>query len=404
MKYDHVIIGTGIAGTGAAEVIRQRQPEASILLVGNESHRLYSRVLLPHLIRGKAEETVFLKKADFYVQQRIETAFGVTATKIEPQSKTVHLSDGRAVEYGKLLIATGGAARRLDCPGADAADPLSFQTLDDARRIAASMTGSAVVVGGGFIALELLMSFAHHGIPATVVVRGDGFFSRTLDPEGRKRVMDVIRAQGIEIKTRAEVIDIETDGARKVIHLDTSESLDCTALGVGIGLDLSIAWLQGSGIEVAKGVVTNDRLETNVPDVFAAGDVAEYEDTLAGRRHVVGNWTNALLQGKHAGLMMTGENRPFEALTSYHIACFGLPIGFFGATGIENSERIVRKCDNGSILQFFVSDSRVIAATCVGPLAERPGLTALLSSKKNLSERELTALADSSIPLASLVG
>ncbi|MEY4723702.1 MAG: hypothetical protein RLZZ324_1215, partial [Candidatus Parcubacteria bacterium] len=356
--FDHIIIGGGICGTMAAEAIRARTPDASVLIVGAESHRLYSRVMLPHVIRGRtSEDKAFLRAEESYSEKGIDFLRGVEVTAVDPSARVVTFSNGDSARYvTALLIATGGSVRKLSCAGAEIADAMYFQTMDDMRRIKETAARTALVYGGGFIGLELLMSFVHMGLPTVSVVRGKGYFARLLDARGAELVADAVRGAGVDVRLETDIVAVERAEGMKRVHLTRGNSVTCDAIGVGIGITPNVAFLEGSGIAVGSGVLTDASLRASVPGVFAAGDVAEAPDAFTGTRRVTGNWQNAMFQGKTAGANMAGAAEEFAQLTTYSIAVFGLPVCFMGATE-ETGERLVRETAQGS-LQLFLHGGR----------------------------------------------
>lgn len=403
MHYDHLIIGGGVAGHMAAETIRSRDAQASILVIGSEPYALYSRVILPHVVRGdKPEATAFLKPSGYYEGRAIEVRTGVRAAAVDPAKSEVRLGDGSVISYGALLIATGGSVRRLGCPGADEAGVLYFHTLDDARALRSAMRGSAIVIGGGFIALELLMSFVRHGVKTTAILAGDGFLSRVLDEEGKRMVRVAVETAGVEVRTGLEVRGIERTGEDRTAHFTGGSRLTCQAIGVGIGLEPNVGFLAGSGLAVGRGVQCDEHLRASARNVYAAGDVAEFTDNLIGERRIVGNWSNSVMHGKTTGANMAGDDAVFDAVTSYAIQCFDLPMAFLGAPEATADARIVRQFENGS-LQFVMARGRVIGATCVGPMLERPAILRLIKERVLFDAKAAEALADPATPLASFL-
>ncbi len=403
---DHIIIGGGIAGTTAAETIRVRDANATILIVGNEPYPLYSRVILPHVVRGKvAEEKAFLRTTDSYTEKRITYRSGVAAERIDTATRTVFFSDGSAAVYDKaLLIATGGTPRTLTVPGAEHANVLSFQTLDDARRlIDATRARSAIVHGGGFIGLEFLMSFVHAGVHATSVVRGAGFFARVLDTYGSEMIGRTLEQNGITLDSNTEIKGIDVRDGRKTVHLSHGGPLVCDVIGSGIGLDLHTGFLAGSGIATGYGVLADEYLRASAADVYVAGDVAEIVDPFAGVRRTVGNWQNALFQGKIAGANMTGGEEKYGALTSYSISCFGLPLTFVGAVEIVADARIVRRTNSGGSVQLIIKHDQLVGATCVGSFSERAAVTKLITERVRFTPAMLDAVADPRVDLGALL-
>jgi NAD(P)H-nitrite reductase large subunit len=404
---NYLILGGGVAGVTAAEAIRQRDASGTIRILGEEKHAPYSRVLLPHVVTGKVPESkAYLKTPAALAEKGIGYVMGAAATRVDSARKTVVFADGAQISYDKLLIATGGSARKLACPGAAEADCLSFQTMDDARALAAATgTAKALVYGGGFIALEVLMSFAHFGTPAVAVMRGDGFFSRVLDPIGKKKVLEAVSANGIDVVPHSEISAIDVAGDLKNVHLSDGRNISCTAIALGIGLEPNVGFLEGSGIGTATGVLADSALRSpSSPDVFAAGDVAEFDDAIVGARRIAGNWQSAMFQGQVAGANMAGAASVFSSVTSYGLSCFGLPVAVIGATDVPVDERIVRETAQGGSLQLFLKGARIVGATCVGPFSERAALTKLITTRKIFSSVESSALREGRTGLDAFVG
>lgn len=402
MQYDHLIIGGGIAGTTAAETIRQRDPRASVRIVAAERHPVYSRVLLPHVADGRAkEDRVVIRTAAALEAKGIAYDAGAVATSVDAAARTVALADGSTCSYGKLLIASGSEARRFDGPGAEHCS--YFRTLDDLRALmATSRVGSAVVYGGGFNAIDLAVSLVRRGARVTCVMRGDGFLARALDARSRAAVTASLEAHGVTIMPRTELRSVERNISGLAAHLSEGGRLECDLVGVSAGVVPNVAFLAGSGIEVRHGVVTDERLRA-ADGVYAAGDVAEYLDPNVGAHRIAGNWMNAMFQGKVAGTNMTGGDDAFALVTSYSIASFELPIAFVGATDVEADERVVRPLAAGGALQFILRGGRIVGATCVGAFTDRAALSRLMTAGTKLGDKERAALADPRVELAALV-
>jgi NAD(P)H-nitrite reductase large subunit len=401
MRHDHLIVGGGIAGVTAAETIRKRDDRASIRVIGTERHPLYSRVLLPHVADGRArEERVVIRTAAELAAKGIEYAVGETAAKLDLGRRVVTLADGAERGYGKLLVASGGDARRFEGPGAEHC--LYFRTLDDLHALlSARAVGRAVVYGGGFNALDLCVSLARRGARVTSVVRGDGHLARSLDPRSREAIRSALERHGVAVAPRKELRAVERTTAGYVAHLADGGREACDLVGVSIGVTPNVGWLAGSGVPVATGVVVDERLRA-AEGVFAAGDVAEYFDAGAAMHRIAGNWMNAMFQGRTAGENMTGADRVFDLVTSYSIAVFDLPVAFVGATDDRLSDRVVRATD-AATLQLFLHDGRVVGATCVGHFTERAALTKLMASRAALSPAARAAATDARTDLAALV-
>ena len=330
-------------------------------------------MLLPHYIKGKiSREKCFLKKEAWYEEQRIEYVRGERVSFIDTVNKHVVLEmAGREVPYDKLLITTGGEPRYID---GDLRGVSYLQTLDDADHLlqllgelAGKKDAQAAVYGGGFIACEYLNIFKHFGIPTTCFHRGPWFWSRVLDEESGRLIEDVLKRNGVVVWPDTMLADI--NGEHRITEVETTNGLvQADILGIGIGLGRDLRWIQKSGIKTQAGVRTNSFLETNAPSVWAAGDVAEFDDAVTGRPMLGGNWTNALMQGRLAGKAMTEERTEFRLVTSYATNIFGTEIIFVGDTrrGPSDEIRIEGSTAEEAVIQRFYDHGRLVGATMVG--------------------------------------
>jgi NADPH-dependent 2,4-dienoyl-CoA reductase/sulfur reductase-like enzyme len=394
-RYDHIIIGAGICGVTAAETIRARDAHGSILVIGDETHPTYSRVMLPHVVRGKTEEArIFLRDDAALAAKGIEVRRGASVTHVDAAAKTVATRDGVTYTYGKLLIASGGRPKTLAFHDIDGIVPQRLQTVEDARAVIAAQRGTSVVIGAGFIALELIMSYAQQGSKVVALLRRDGFFGDALDGASRERLARIVTENGVELRTRTEAVELHRDGDDVVVRTSDGGEIVAQTIGIGIGIDANIAFLDGSGIATGRGVLTDEFLRTDVADVYAAGDVAEFLDPLVGVRHVVGNWQNALFQGKLAGENMTGGDIAFSRVTAYSITCFGVPVSFLGATDIAPDRRVVRE-DGAGTVQLLIKDARIIGATCIGPFADRAWVMERIEGRTILTDADLAGFRQS---------
>lgn len=391
MRY--VIIGGGVAGTTAAQELRKADKDCEITLVSEEHHPLYSRVLLPHFMKGKVpRERVFLKKESWYQEENIEWLRGVTVTRLDPKNKFVELSNGREYPYDKLLIATGGDVRHVDD---DIRGVSYFRTLDDAdhvlQLIAEQETPKGAVYGGGFIACEYINLFQHFAIPTEVVHRGDHFWNQSLIPESGELITKKLKESGVQLASNNEIETLE--GSTELSGFTTQQgSHEATILGIGIGITPDFSWIQNAGIEVGSGIYSNEYLETNVQDIYTAGDVAEFFDVTVGRRRVVGNWMNAMTQGRIVAKNMLGEQTEFRLVSSYATNVLGLEIIFVGDVEKKSADNIhvVGSVESGGITQIFERDNRVVGAVLVGRNLDRPIVTQAIKEERSFEELTFT--------------
>ncbi|MBI4592224.1 FAD-dependent oxidoreductase [Candidatus Uhrbacteria bacterium] len=383
---NYLIIGGGVAGTTAAEELRKRDASAEITILSEEHHPLYSRVLLPHYMKGKIpRERVFLKRDTWYAQQDIEWQTGVLAKHLDAKNKFVGGSDGREYPYDKLLIATGGEVRSLE---GDLRGVSYLRTLDDADQFLQLVTeqgnqARGVVYGGGFIACEYINLFQHFGISTTVVHRGSHFWTRSLVPEAGELIAKTLKTRGVELHVSTSFQSLKGDSELQGIVTSGGE-YPATLLGVGIGIEPDLSWLREANVEVETGVKANEFLQTNIPDVYTAGDIAEFFDPIIGRQLQIGNWMNAMSQGRTVAKSMTGEQTSFQLVSSYATNVLGLEIIFVGDVERAMAEKVhvVGSVTDGGITQVFERDGRIVGGVLIGRNTDRAPITSAIQEKQ----------------------
>lgn len=395
-----VIIGGGITGTTAAEEVRKLDPEAEITILSEEFHPLYSRVLLPHYVNGKvSRERVFLKKPEWYSEKNIDWQPGVVVKAIDTNNKFVHTSEDREIEYDKLLIATGSDVRTI---GDDMREVSYWRTLDDTDHLMELLNGRnpddrAVVFGSGFIACEYINTFAHYRIPTTVISRGPWFWSKIISKESGTLINAHLAARGVVLYPNSPTPSIspsEKGGVRITLRSDSTRSpllpeggpgevgggisLDACLIGIGVGMQPELSLMRDAGIEVNEGVKTNEYLETNVPDVYAAGDVAEFMDVTTGRERVAGNHMNAQMQGRAVAKTICGEKTRFELVSSQAINVLDLEIIFIGDTdrNAADSVEVQGSAREGAVSERFIRGGKLVGAVLINKNTERAAMTA----------------------------
>ncbi len=407
-QVDFLIVGGSAAGTTAAESISNLKPDATIAIVTDEDHEQYSRVLLPHYVRGKvSREQVFLKKQDWYEQRKIELIKGVSCQKLDANNKTVSLSNKENVEYGKLLIAVGGKVIPFVVTGAESKNLLYLRTIEDADKIieTAKQSKKALIIGGGFIGLEMASSFVKNGVSdITALVLEDFYWQGKLDSESSKVLCEVLIENGIKIETKVAVDHFETkDGLICAAIAKDGRRFEADMVGVGIGIRSDLAFLADSGVKIDRGIVTNEYLETNLADVYAAGDCAQFWDVIFEREHMLGNWANATSQGSAVGKTMVhsltlgqaGERTKFETASSYSITFFDSPQGgscsFLGVTDEKFAEQVIVRgsVGAGKISRIFIKKydqvTRIVGATVINNPMEVAPLTMAIKGQADVS-------------------
>lgn len=379
-----------MAGTTAAGELRRLDSSAEITIVCDEQHPLYSRVLLPLYLNGKVErDRIFLKKESWYAEQEIEWLRGEVAVKLDTKNKFVELLSGREIEYDKLLLTIGGEVRVID---ADMRGVSYFRNLDDADHMSQLFLEQGEdarggIYGGGFIACEYLNLFGHFKIPIVLAHRGEHFWNGTLESDSGELIAKHLATQGVDLHSNADFKDLT--GEKELTGFVTSAGEHtATLLGVGIGVGPDLTWLKDSGVETGAGIKADEYLETNVPDVYAAGDVAEFYHPILGRQIKLGNWMNSMSQGRAVAQNMAGEKTVFDLVSSYAMNVLGLDLIFVGDVEKAHSDQIymIGSLEDGGITQVHERDGRVVGGVCLNRNTDRSTITTGIKEKASASD------------------
>lgn len=375
----HVIIGGGPAGIAAVETIRALAGQAvSIALISDEP--AYARMVLPYyLARDIAEGQVLIGDQAYFARQGVEARLGVRVQQVDTQARTLTLSDGGTVPFDTLLIATGSSAQRPAIPGVEQEGVYTFWTLDDARKVIAKGRGTpeAVLIGAGFIGFIVLNAMAKLGWRLSVVEIEDHVLPRMLDRQGAGIVEGWLRARGVTLHTSAHVREIARSSNGKLsLSLSTGATLAADLVIVATGIRPNVEFLRGSGIAINEGIVVDDRMQTNIPGIYAAGDVAAGPDLLSGapgsgplRTAVHAIQPTAVDHGRVAGANMAGKEVRYPGsllmnvldVLTLHCASFGLwrEDGREVTTVFNPTRPLYRK--------YVWDDDRLVGALFVGP-------------------------------------
>ncbi|MDA1038600.1 MAG: FAD/NAD(P)-binding oxidoreductase, partial [bacterium] len=393
----YVIIGGGIAGTTAAGELRKLDPESSIVLIGEEEHRLYSRVILPQYAEGKVDrEKCFLKKEEWYQEQNIEYLRSEFVSEIDTKNKHVVLKvSQREIPYDKLLIASGGEPRYVDYNEKGVVYLQTMSDTDNLVQLLQEISGKKdvhmAICGGGFIACEFLNIFGALNLPMTIFYRGPRFWSQVMDEESGKLLENHLKEKGVKIWPSTNLVGVEEKDGRLLIETD-EESCQADILGVGIGLTRDLGWIADAGVDTENGVLTNEYLETNIPDVYAIGDVSEFFNVVIDRHFIAGNWMNAQMQGRAVAKTMSGERTLFRLTTSYAMKVLGMDVMFIGDTRREMASEILVRgiVESGYIIQMFLSGEKIVGATLIGANTDRMTLTKIIDQQVDISAMKET--------------
>jgi 3-phenylpropionate/trans-cinnamate dioxygenase ferredoxin reductase component len=378
-----VIAGAGLAGAKAAEALRQEGFEGRVVLVGSEPVRPYERPpLSKDYLQGKATfDDAAVHVQGFYAEHDVELLTGVTATTLDAAAHRLTLDDGRTLDYDRLLIATGAVPRRPPIPGADLEGVQVLRSFADAEALRERLTagGPLAVVGAGWIGCEVAASARGLGIEVSMIERGDTPLERVLGAELGGFFAELHRGHGVDLHAGAQVERFEGEGRVRAVRLadGTEVACDTVVLGVGVAPDTRLA--ETGGLELDDGVVTDARLRTSAPDVFAAGDVAAALHPRYGRRIRVEHWANALEQGTAAGRSMLDRLDGYTLLPFFFSDQYDVGLEYFGLHG--PSDRLVIDgplASDGFRAIWHGADGRVTAAMHVNDWDASEELKALV--------------------------
>ena len=389
MKY--LILGNGPAGVIAAETLRRTDPSGDIVLAGSESEPPYSRMAIPYLLEGNIDESgTYLRKSPGHSEKLGITRRIGRAVSVDAGKRSVLFEDGSGEDYDRLLVATGSHPVRPPIPGVDLPQVHTCWTLEDARAIAAlAKKGSRVVqLGAGFIGCIIMQALAERGVSLTVVEMGDRMVPRMMTPTAGNMIREWVETKGIAVRTQAgvEQISVGTDSPL-LVKLSTGESLPCDLLIVAAGVAPNTDFLKNTPIEVGKGVRVDAHMRTSVPEIFAAGDVAEAPDLFNGTPQVAAIQPNAADQSRVAALNMAGQNATLPGVLAINVLdTLGLISSSFGQwwdaeekDGVEQVDK-----DHFRYLSLQFQGDVLIGATSIGLTQHVGVLRGLIQNRTRL--------------------
>ena len=342
---NHVIIGSGVAGIAAIEAIRSVDPACDVILIGDDPFGFYSRPGLAYYLTGELHDKALfprtpeeLKKLNFrYIKGRV--------TEISRTEHNLELRNGSHISYDRLLLAVGARAMPLEVPGAHLEGVLKLDHMSDAKLILkyARRGKTAVVVGGGITALELVEGLLSRGMKVHYLLRGDRYWSNVLDEQESRIVEHRLREEGVTLHYHAEIVEVRgRNGRVNEICLRNGQILRCDLVAYAIGIRPRVELAKRAGLAIDRGILVNEYLQTDEPDIYAAGDVAQVYDPMSGRAILDSLWTPARQQGYAAGLNMAGRKIAYIKAPPFNVTRLaGLTTTILGTVGRGRDEDLV---------------------------------------------------------------
>ncbi len=385
MSGKHVIIGDGIAGATAAETIREEEEDAEIVVLTDEENALYNRIMLKNYMKGTLpQQYTQMHDENWYKKRDIELHLETPVTNVDTEEKTVS-TDEDDYPYDKLLIATGGSPREL--PQDEGYDKLNYMwTMNDASEIKESAENSegAVVVGGGLLGIDLAMAYAENSCETHYLIRGKNWWNRGLDEEGAEIIHRKMEEKGVNVVTETEVGEIEGDKeVEKVVSKDGEEfECDAVALAIGQTPNSDIVDVEKNDAGMIK---TDEYLKTSADDVYAAGNMVEYDSPVFECITVNGSWDHSEAMGERAGRNMVGDKAEFDFVNTYGVGHFDVQ---FLAIGDWNGEPVEKKYSEDEYRRLYFDGDRLIGAVMIGYTEGQEELKRMIKEKNKVKDRE----------------
>lgn len=331
-KYQYLIIGGGPSGTFATQAIRSRDQAGSIGIIDDQGERLYSKVILHQFITGEIEkEKLYLESPQWYQENKIEL-LSAKVEGINLEEKTVLLPGGEAISFEKLLLALGGTPRKLNVEGENLAGISNLYSLSDAEKIKNELEKAKkiVIIGGGFLTIDIVSALARAGKEVTVVARTQRILQEKIGPKGSEIVEKIMAGESVKFEFNASVERFEGRTAVEKVVLTSGKILAADMVITAVGIVPNISLAQASGLKVGKGIIVDQKQESSEKDVYAAGDLCEVARNNLPESFMPGNWHFALSSGRTAGLNMTGANEQNDDLPLVSKVLPNLKLGFVG--------------------------------------------------------------------------
>lgn len=388
--YDYLIIGNGIAGLAAAEEIRKNDENGNILIVSKEEIPTYWRTRLSALIaKDFDKDDIYVKKEAWYQEKNIEEKLGTEVEKLDLENDKAILADGEEIEYGKVLLATGARAFVPPIKNVESKGVFAIRSLDDLINFKeyAADKKEVVIIGGGILGLEAAFSVKELGKEVSIIEAADYILNRQLDHELSKKLEKSLNEMGIKTFTGKATEEIlANDGKVSGIKLSNGEEIKADVIMVQAGVRSIIDLAKNSNLEVDRGIIVNDNLQSKKENVYAAGDCAQIGN------FTIGLWTASQEMGKIVGHNMTGAKETYEKPKPFSTLMIGnIKVFSAGMTSGEGIEEMKAEKD-GNIYKLFKKDGKFVGGILWNDIKMQNDVKDLVFNGKNLEDTKLSEI------------
>lgn len=397
-----LIVGGGLASARAIKAYRDAGGDGPVRLLSSDSFVPYHRPpLSKRYLRGEAEVADTLVEPEaFYAEHGVEVELEAVVATLDLEGRRVLLEGGGERTFEKLLIASGATPRRLDVPGFDLEGVHTLRTIGNSTAIREAARGArhAVVVGAGFIGMEVAASLKQLGLEVALVHRGKGLFELLRARQLMQFLADLYAREGVELVLGDELQSFGGRSTLDSVVTTRGRVIQAELAVVGIGVAPATGWLEDTGLQLDDGVVVNERFETGVENVWAVGDVARFYDPIFAKHRRIEHWSNANYAGAEVGKLIAGGEGGFDTVSAFFSEVFGLTFRVFG--DVDDVDEIVFRgtLEEGKAIGFYVRDGRLAATLVVGQDDEtQDRLKELIRARARVPDPE--RLADEDAPL-----
>jgi NADPH-dependent 2,4-dienoyl-CoA reductase/sulfur reductase-like enzyme len=368
-QVDLLIIGGGLASARAIKSFREAGGEESIALLSKDATLPYHRPpLSKRFLRGETDEEPLVEDEAFYRDQGVEVMLETAVSSLDTRERTAEL-DGEQLGYRRLLLATGAWPRKLDAPGADLDGVFTLRTVGNSKAIreAASEAETAVVVGAGFIGMEVAASLNQLGKQVSMIHLGRWLFDQLGVEQLSDELAALYESKGVNLVLGHEVAAFEGSGRVRSVSTKNGRQVEAELAVVGVGVAPLTDFLDGSEIAVDNGIVVDQGFRTNVPDVYAVGDVARFYDPLFDKHRRIEHWSNANYQGTEVGKILAGADGGYDKVSEFFTEIFGITIKVFGDARRDCQVSVQGSLNDGQMYALYADENEeVVGALSVG--------------------------------------
>jgi NADPH-dependent 2,4-dienoyl-CoA reductase/sulfur reductase-like enzyme len=368
-QVDLLIIGGGLASARAIKSFREAGGEDSIALVSKDATLPYHRPpLSKRFLRGETDDEPLVEDEAFYRDNGVDVMLETAVSSLDTRERTAQL-DGEQLGYRRLLLASGAWPRKLDAPGADLDGVFTLRTVGDSKAIreAAAEVETAVIVGAGFIGMEVAASLNQLGKRVSMIHLGRWLFDQLGVEQLSDELAALYESKGVNLVLGHEVAAFEGSGRLQAVSTKNGRQVEGEMAVVGIGVTPLTDFVEGSEIAVDDGIVVDQGFRTNVPDVYAVGDVARFYDPLFDKHRRIEHWSNANYQGTEVGKVLAGADGGYDKVSEFFTEIFGITIRVFGDARRDCQVSVQGSLNDGQMYALYADENEeIVGALSVG--------------------------------------